>query len=183
MALDHSRSIDLAVPVTPSDHLLGPIQAPVTIVEYGDFECPICKQAAPAAKLLLQRFKDRVCLAYRHFPLEEPHPHALLAAEAAECAAAQGRFWEMHDVIFANQDHLESADLHDYARRLGLDIVRFSRELGGHEYLGRVREHMASGRLSHVRGTPGFFVNGTIVDVTFGMRSLFDATEAALAAR
>jgi protein-disulfide isomerase len=173
---------DLAVPLGRADHVLGPADAPVTLVEYGDFECPTCKQAAPAVRLLLQRFSDRVCFAYRHFPLEGPHPHALLAAEAAECAASQGKFWEMHQLLFEHQQHLESPDLHGYARRLELDMHRFERELAGHEHLPKVREHMQGGERSHVRGTPGFFLNGKIVDVSFGMRSIFDATEAALAA-
>ena len=103
--------------------------------------------------------------------------------EAAECAASQGKFWEMHDLIFENQDHLELADLHGYARRLRLDMIRFAKELEGHEHLHVVLEHMEGGRRSHVRATPGFFVNGTIVDVSFGMRALFDATEAALTGR
>jgi protein-disulfide isomerase len=174
-------STDLAIPIGSADHVLGPAHAPVNIVEYGDFECPICKLAAPAVRLLLQRFPEQVHFAYRHFPLEEPHPHALLAAEAAECAATQGQFWEMHALLFDNQDHLEPADLYRYAERLRLDTVRFARELEGHEHTRRVREDMEGGRRSYVRGTPGFFVNGTIVDVSFGMRSLFDATEAALA--
>src|SRR5262245_15826529 len=100
----------LYVPVSPVHHTLGPDHAHVTVVEYGDFECPNCKQAAPAVKLLLQRFEERVRFVYRHFPLEDVHPHALLAAETAECAAAQGKFWQMHDVLFANQEHLKARD-------------------------------------------------------------------------
>jgi protein-disulfide isomerase len=178
-----SSPLDLAIPVSGADHVLGTAGAHATVVEYGDFECPIYRQAAPAVKLLLQRFSDQARFAYRHFPLEDPHPHALLAAEAAECAASQGKFWEMHDLIFENQDHLELADLHGYARRLRLDMIRFTKELEGHEHLHVVREHMEGGRRSHIRATPGFFVNGTIVDVSFGMRALFDATEAALTGR
>ena len=178
-----SSPLDLAIAVSSADHVLGPAGAHATVVEYGDFECPTCRQAAPAVKLLLQRFSDQARFAYRHFPLEDPHPHALLAAEAAECAASQGKFWEMHDLIFENQDNLELTDLHGYARWLGLDMIRFAKELEGHEHLHVVREHMEGGRRSHVRATPGFFLNGTIVDVSFGMRALFDATEAALTGR
>ena len=156
-----SSPLDLAIPVSSADHVLGLAGAHATVVEYGDFECPIYRQAAPAVKLLLQRFSDQARFAYRHFPLEDPHPHALLAAEAAECAASQGKFWEMHDLIFENQDHLELADLHGYARRLRLDMIRFTKELEGHEHLHVVREHMEGGRRSHIRATPGFFVNGT----------------------
>lgn len=170
----------LTLPVSNVDHMLGPDHAPVTLVEYGDFECPNCKQAAPAVKLLLERFKERVRFVYRHFPLEDVHPHALLAAEAAECAGAQGKFWQMHDVLFANQEHLKPKQLHGYAEQLGLDMALYSAEMDDHVYLQRVREHIDSGLKSGVRGTPGFFVNGRIQDVSFGIRSLFDAVEAAL---
>jgi protein-disulfide isomerase len=167
-------------PVSSSDKTLGPDHAPVTLVEYGDFECPNCKQATPAVKLLLERFDGRVRFAYRHFPLEDVYPHALLAAEAAECAAAQGKFWQMHDLLFDNQEHLKPKQLHGYAERLGLDMALYTAEMDDHVYLQRVREHIDSGLKSGVRGTPGFFVNGRIHDVSFGIRSLFDAVEAAL---
>ena len=174
------RPADLAVAVSAVDHVLGPAHAPVTVVEYGDFECPNCKLAAPAVKLLLERFTNRVRFAFRHFPLEQPHPHALAAAEAAECAGAQGRFWEMHDLLFARQQHLARRDLDAYAAQLGLDMARFSAEMDDEVYLQRVREHMEGARRSHVRGTPGFFVNGMIQDVSFGLQGLLDSTESAL---
>src|SRR3954470_217846 len=102
----NNRSVsDLTLPVTKVDHVLGPHDAALTLVEYGDFECPNCKQAAPAIKLLLERFGGSVRFVYRHFPLEEVHPHALLAAEAAEAAGGQGKFWQMHDELFENQAH------------------------------------------------------------------------------
>src|SRR5579863_9446377 len=135
------NSFDLAVPLQPSDHVLGPIHAPVTLVEYGDFECPNCKQAAPAVKLLLERFAERVRVAYRHFPLEEVHPHALAAAEVAECAGGQGRFWPMHDALFEHQDHLQIKQLRLYAEGLQLDMARFTSEMDDHVYLQRIREH------------------------------------------
>jgi protein-disulfide isomerase len=171
---------ELTVPVNAADHTLGPDHAPVTVVEYGDFECPNCKQAAPAVKLLLERFDQRVRFAYRHFPLEDVHPHALAAAEAAECAGAQGKFWEMHERLFAHQDHLKAKDLTGYAAQLGLDMALYTAEMDDHVYLQRVREHIESGLVSGVRGTPGFFVNGVITDVSFGLRGLFDAVEKAL---
>ena len=174
------RPADLAVAVSADDHVIGPEHAPVTVVEYGDFECPNCKLAAPAVKLLLERFTNRVRFAFRHFPLEQPHPHALAAAEAAECAGAQGRFWEMHDLLFARQQHLARRDLDAYAAQLGLDMARFSAEMDDEVYLQRVREHMEGARRSHVRGTPGFFVNGMIQDVSFGLQGLLDSTESAL---
>lgn len=172
--------VDLSRPVDANDHVLGSAHAPITMVEYGDFECPTCKQAAPSVKLLLERFDGKVLFAYRHFPLESIHPHALRAAEAAECAAAQGRFWAMHDLLFANQAHLDLTHLTGYAERLGLDRAKFIAEMDDEIYLQRIREHIDSGVSSHLRATPGFFVNGVIVDVSFGLQSLFDAVEAAL---
>jgi protein-disulfide isomerase len=171
----------LTAPVdTAVDHILGPRRAAVTVVEYGDFECPNCKQAAPAVKLLLERFEDRVRFAFRHFPLEEVHPHAMLAAQAAEAAGAQGKFWQMHDLLFENQTHLKAQHLHSYAERLDLDMARYTAEMDDTVYLQRVRENMESGRHSGVRATPTFFVNGAIQDVSFGLRALFDAVEAVL---
>ena len=175
-----THPFELVLPVGGADHLLGPSHAPVTVVEYGDFECPNCKQAAPAVKLLLQRFQGRVRFVYRHFPLEEVHPHALHAALAAETAAAQGKFWPMHDLLFENQAHLKLPALRHYAERLELDLARYDAEMAGELYLQRVREHMESGARSGVRGTPGFFVNQRIEDVSFGMQRLFDAVEAEL---
>ena len=174
------HSFELSAAVSPTDHLIGPEHAPVTVVEYGDFECPNCKQAAPAIQLLLERFAGKVRFAYRHFPLEEVHPHALLAAEVAEIAAAQGKFWEMHELLFAHQSHLKAPQLRTYAEQLQLDMARYTAELDDHIYLQRVREHQQSGRESGVRSTPGFFVNGKIQDVSFGMGGLAAAVEAAL---
>jgi protein-disulfide isomerase len=180
MVTGHPRSFELSTPVTSADHLTGSPEAAVTIVEYGDFECPDCKQAAPALKLLLARHAGRVRFAYRHFPLEGVHPHALQAAEAAECAAAQGRFWEMHDLLFDNQLRLDLEDLRNYAERLGLDLARFDEEMREHAWSSRISEHIDSGEQSGVRSTPGVFINGRIHDVSFGLQSLFDATAALL---
>ena len=168
---------ELAVAVSAIDHVTGAPHAAVTVLEYGDFECPNCKQAQPAVKLLLERFSGRVRFVFRNFPLEDVHPHALGAAQAAECAGGQGRFWEMHDLLFANQTHLKPNDLHGYAERLGLDMARFTAEMDDQVYLQRVREQLQSGLDSGVRGTPTFFVNGRIEDVSFGLRALFDAVE------
>lgn len=172
--------LDLSRPIDGTDHVLGSAHAPITVVEYGDFECPTCKQAAPSVKLLLERFDGKLLFAYRHFPLESIHPHALRAAEAAECASAQGRFWAMHDLLFANQTHLDLTHLTAYAERLDLDRAKFTAEMDDEIYLQRIREHIDSGRSSHLRATPGFFVNGVIVDVSFGLQALLDAVEAAL---
>jgi protein-disulfide isomerase len=160
--------------------MIGPANARITVTEYGDFECPNCKQAAPAVKLLLQHFKDRIRFVYRHFPLEEVHPHALHAAEAAECVGGQGKFWPMHDLLFENQPRLRLHQLRSYAERLDVDLARYAVEMEDHVYLQRIREHMQSGRESGVRATPTFFVNRRIQDVSFGLDSLFRSVESAL---
>jgi protein-disulfide isomerase len=178
--LTANQFFNLTAPVSAVEHVLGPEHAPVTLVEYGDFECPNCKQAAPAVKLLLERFAERVRFAFRHNPLEEVHPHALIAAQAAECAGGQGKFWPMHDLLFENQLHLKANQLHGYAERLGLDMARYTAEMDDQVYLQRIREHQRSGRDSGVRGTPTFFVNGRIHDVSFGIHTLFEAVEALL---
>ena len=167
-----SHPFGLAVPVAAVDHLLGGEHAPVTIVEYGDFECPNCRQAAPAVKLILEHWRGRVRLAWRHFPLEGVHPHALSAALASEVAAAQGKFWDMHDVLLENQAHLKTNHLRGYARRLELDPARYEAEMEEQLYLQRVREQIDGGEKSGVRGTPTFFVNGAIQDVSFGLQAL-----------
>jgi len=175
-----SNTFQLAEPLGPTDHLRGPDHAPVTVVEYGDFECPQCKQAVGAVKQLLARFENQVRIAFRHFPLEGVHPHALRAAEAAECAGGQGRFWEMHDLLFDKQPHLEPGRLLEYAKTLGLDVPRFTAEMDDEIYLQRVREHQKSGEASGVRATPTFFVNGKLVDVSYGLTVLRDAVDAQL---
>jgi protein-disulfide isomerase len=171
---------ELAVPVDAADHLLGATHAAVTLVEYGDFECPNCKQAAPAIKLLLTRFAGRLRVAYRHFPLEEVHPHALHAALAAETAAAQGKFWQMHDLLYENQSHLKLNELRGYAERLDLDMARYDAEMKDALYLQRVREHIEGGAASGARATPTFFINGKLYDVSFGLQRLAEGVEAAL---
>ena len=174
------HKFELAVAVNARDHHLGAAHAPVTVVEYGDFECPNCKQAAPALKLLLQRFSGRVRLVWRHFPLEEVHPHALHAALAAEAAGAQGNFWPMHDLLFENQQHLKLPQLRHYAERLELDMTRYDGDMADTVYLQRVREDTDGAARSGVRGTPTVFVNSAIQDVSGGMQALFDRVELAL---
>jgi protein-disulfide isomerase len=177
----NSHPVTLALPLQPTDHIRGPEHARVTVMEYGDFECPTCKVAAPTIKMLLDQFPNQIRFAYRHFPLEEAHPHALFAAEASEAAAAQGKFWPMHDLLFRNQAHLQQKDLRRYVEALGLELVRYSAEMDDHIYLQKVREHIDSGRRSHIRATPAFFVNGVVQDISFGMLALHQAVEAAVA--
>lgn len=151
---------DLAVPVDPErDHIRGPLDAPVTVVEYGDFECPYCGQAEPVVRQLLADLGD-VRYVWRHLPLTDVHPHAQIAAEAAEAAAAQGAFWEMHDLIFRHQDALTGADLVRYASELGLDVERFEHDLRERSGADRVAADVESADLSSVSGTPTFFING-----------------------
>jgi protein-disulfide isomerase len=131
----------------------------VTVVEYGDFECPFCGQAEPVVRELLRDFAD-VRYVWRHLPLNDVHPHAQLAAEAAEAAASQDAFWEMHDLLFRHQDAFELEDLVGYAEELGLDVERFADDLREHAGASRVAEDVDSADLSGVSGTPTFFVNG-----------------------
>jgi Na+/H+ antiporter NhaA/predicted DsbA family dithiol-disulfide isomerase len=152
--------VDLYIDVDPErDHVRGPINAPVTVVEYGDFECPYCGQAEPVVRELLRDFGD-VRYVWRHLPLNDVHPRAQLAAEAAEAAADQGAFWEMHDLLLGNQGALRLPDLIGYAEQLGLDIERFTNALRAHAGAARVAEDVDSADLSGVSGTPTFFING-----------------------
>jgi protein-disulfide isomerase len=168
--------------VEPTDHLRGAEHARVTLIEYGDFECPTCRMVEPALALLLESHPQRLRLVWRHFPLELAHPHALLAAEASEAAAAQGRFWEYHDLLLQNQSHLKPKDLQGYAARLGLDMARYAAEMDDHIYLQRVREHLATGQRNHIRATPSLFLDGALQDISFGMQPLHDRVAAAIRA-
>jgi protein-disulfide isomerase len=170
-----SHAITLAVPPEPTDHLQGSEHARVTLLEYGDFECPSCKVAVTTPKVLLERFPNKIRFIFRHFPVQEAHPHALMAAEAAEAAAAQGKFWAMHDALFHNQAHLKDKDLHRYAVEVGLDMARYTAEMDDHIYLQKVREHVEGARRSHIRATPTFFLDGIVQDISFGMKALHDA--------
>jgi Na+/H+ antiporter NhaA len=153
-------TIDLAVPVDPDrDHLRGPGDAPVTVVEYGDFECPYCGQAEPVVRELLADYGD-VRYVWRHLPLNDVHPHAQMAAEAAETAARQGAFWEMHDLLLARQGALTGKDLIQYAEELDLDTEQFRKDLQRHADAARIAEDVDSADLSAVSGTPTFFING-----------------------
>jgi protein-disulfide isomerase len=150
---------DLYVDFDPErDHVRGPFDAPVTVVEYGDFECPYCGQAEQVVRELLREFGD-VAYVWRHLPLSDVHPHAQLAAEAAEAAADQGAFWEMHDLLLDHQEALRPDDLVGYAEQLGLDLDRFTTALREHTGAGRVAEDVDGADLSSVAGTPTFFIN------------------------
>jgi protein-disulfide isomerase len=169
--------LDLAHPADGErDHVRGPLDAPITLVEYGDFECPYCGRAEPVVREVLAGSAD-VRYIWRHLPLVDVHPRAQLAAEAAEAAAEQGAFWEMHDLLFAHQDALTPKDLIRYAEQLGLDVDRFTDDLRHHTGAGRIAEDVENAALSGVAGTPTFFVNGR------RYHGAYDATGLAAAVR
>ena len=170
--------LDLTDPVDlERDHLRGPLEAPITLVEYGDLECPYCNQAEPVVRELLRDFGD-MRYVWRHLPLDDVHPHARLAAEATEAADAQGAFWEMHDLLFEHQDALRKADLLRYADQLGLDVDRFREDLANRSFAARVESDVDSADLSGVSGTPTFFVNGRRHHGAFDLASLTAAVKA-----
>jgi protein-disulfide isomerase len=175
-----SATPTLKPPVGPKDHMQGPPDAPVTLVEYGDYECPYCGEAYPVVKAVQERLGDQVSFVFRNFPLAQAHPHAEEAAEAAEAAASQGKFWEMHDLLYENQDALEPEDLVKYARALKLELPRFVLEMREHVYKERVREDFRNGVRSGVNGTPTFFINGVRHNGPFDLRSLLAAIEEAV---
>jgi len=168
----------LTPPVSEADHRSGPDDAPVTLVEYGDFECPSCGAAYPIVEGVRKKMGARLRFVFRHFPLTQIHPHAMHAAEAAEAAGAQGKFWPMHDLLFEHQDALEDAHLIRYAKTLGLDEKRFTAELGGEAYAKRIREGIRAGIRSGVNGTPTFFINGARFDGSWQGPDLLAALQA-----
>jgi protein-disulfide isomerase len=168
----------LVVPVSERDHALGPPDAPVTLVEYGDFECPYCAAATKAIEYLRRQLRDEMRFVFRHFPVTELHPHAEQAALAAEAASAQGSFWQMHDVLFERQAAMDRQDLERYAEEIGLDLSAFVLALGLRSGLDRVEEDLESGRASGVNATPKFFVNGVRFDGT-DLRELVPSVEEA----
>ena len=170
----------LADPVNNNDHTEGPSHSKVTLVEYGDFECPSCSQAYPAVNLLLKHFAGRLRFVFRHFPLRVVHPHAELAAEAAEAAGAQDKFWLMHNLLFEHRGHLKAGNLRHYAELIELDLQRYDYDVAQHVYLQRIQEHISSGVSSGVRTTPCFFLNGVLHDTSFSLQSLQAAIEHAL---
>jgi protein-disulfide isomerase len=165
----------LTVPLSGRDHVLGRSTATLTLLEYGDYECPFCRAAQGTVEQLLQVAGDEMRYAYRHFPLTQIHPHAEQAAEASEAAAEQGAFWEMHSLLFERQDRLGTRDLLGYAATLGLDVARFAAELGSRVHEPRVREDFIGGVRSGVNGTPTFFVNGRRHDGSHDLVSLLTA--------
>jgi protein-disulfide isomerase len=174
--------IDLATDIDDDeDHIRGPADAHVTLVEYGDFECPYCGRAEPTVRELLADVGADVRYVFRHVPLTDVHPHAQLAAEATEAASVQGKFWEMHDLLFDHQDALTGRDLMRYAEELELDTDRFHADLKRHEHAARVARDVESAELSGVSGTPTFFINGQRHHGAYDIDTLKKAVRAARA--
>jgi protein-disulfide isomerase len=174
-----SGAVELVPPVGERDRVRGVADAPLTLVEYGDYDCPYTVRAHAVVRGLRRRLGDRLRFVFRAFPLTRIHAHAQAAAEAAEAAAAQGHFWEMHDRLFEAHRRLEDADLRGYAEEIGLDVGRFRKETEEHAHAGRVREDLRSGLRSGVRGTPTFYINGIRHDGPNDFESLLAALEAA----
>jgi protein-disulfide isomerase len=172
-------STRLTPPLSDRDHVIGPADAPVTLVEYGDYECPYCGMVHPIVASILQQMGDTLRFAYRHFPLTRLHPHAQSAAEMAEAAGARGKFWPMHNLLFQNQHALDDEDLVSYAARLGIDPKWAASTLVSHIFAERVREDFMSGVRSGVNGTPTFFINGVRHDGPWDEPTLLEALQVA----
>ncbi len=182
MSTDSAKA-RLITPVGPQDHVQGPANAPVTLVEYGDYECQYCGRAHPIIQDLQNYLGTQFRYVYRHFPIRSIHSHSQLAAEAAEAAGAQGKFWEMHDALYDHQDALEREDILDYGRQIGLDMARFEADLDSHVHAERVHEDFREGIRSGVNGTPTFFINGVRYDGAWDLESLIEAIEKPLGVR
>lgn len=167
----------LTMPVNDSDHIKGKENASVTLVEYGDFECPDCRQAYPIVEEVQRIEADKLRVVFRHFPLSQIHLHALHAAYAAEAAAKQGKFWEMHNLLLENQEALEDQDLLAYAKNLNLDIQQFKKDMISEEIAKKVKDDFMSGVRSGGNGTPTFFINGIRFDGLYEVDSLQKAVE------
>jgi protein-disulfide isomerase len=173
------RHVSLAVPVSERDHSQGPATAAITLVQYGDYECPYTRQSTWVVQTIQQQLGDQLRFVYRNFPLVEIHPHALHAALAAEAAAEQGKFWQMHDYIFHHQHTLEDADLAGFAEVVGLDLQQYARDMAEQRGLARIEEDVAGGERSGVQGTPTFFINGVMYRGSWEQDALLPAIQAA----
>jgi protein-disulfide isomerase len=170
--VDASKSRLLADPVTLEDHAQGRFDADVTLVQYGDYECPDTRIALHSVHALLREFQDQLLFVFRHFPLVEIHPPARWAAAAAEAAAAQGEFWRMHEHLFQHQHALTSDDLHQYAMVLGLDLARFDPDRVSSEVAARIERDVASGARHGIEGTPTFYINRVRHTTSFDVTNL-----------
>ncbi len=173
------RQLPLAVPVSERDHSQGPATAAITLVQYGDYECPYTRQSTTVVRALQHQLGDQLRFVFRNFPLIEIHPHALHAALAAETAASQGKFWEMHDYTFHHQHTLEDADLARFAGEVGLDMEHYARDMIQQRHLPRIEEDVEGGERSGVQGTPTFFINGVLYHGSWKQDALLAALQAA----
>ena len=171
---------DLTVPANADDHSQGDANAPVTLVEYGDYECPYCGQAYSIVKQIEEQMGDKLRVVFRNFPLAQMHPHAQHAALAAEAAAEMGQFWPMHDLLYENQQQLSDSDLTNYADQLGLDKDKFEANINGSTASDKVQSDFESGAESGVNGTPSFFINGARFDGNWQDGELLDALQNAM---
>ncbi len=171
----------LKIPVRPEDHIEGEADAPCTLVEYGDYQCPHCGRAYPIVKRVQKHFGKRLRFVFRNFPLNEIHPQAETAAETAEFAAAYGKYWEMHDALFENQSRFSAAFFPELAQKLGLDAAELQDALATGKYRAHVKSDFMSGARSGVNGTPTFFINGQRLDGPWDYEFLVEAIEGALA--
>jgi protein-disulfide isomerase len=169
----------LVVPVSERDHSQGPSTAAVTLVQYGDYQCPYTRQSTTIVRAIQQQLGEQLRFVYRNFPLTEIHPHALHAALAAEAAAAQGKFWQMHDYIFHHQHTLADSDLEQFAEAVGLDMQQYARALADQRALARIEEEVERGERSGVQGTPTFFINGVLYRGSWEQDALLAALQAA----
>jgi protein-disulfide isomerase len=172
-----NESATLTPPVSARDHAQGPVDAPLTLVEYGDYQCPYCGAAYPVVKRLQKTLGKKLSFVFRNFPLTQSHPYALIAAEAAEAAALQGKFWEMHDLIYEKQGFLEPGILPAWANQVGLDLEKFGIAIKHGDVTTRIKEDRMSGIQSGVNGTPCFFINGARYDDMPDYNSLLSALE------
>lgn len=173
----NNENSTLTIPVGAEDHAEGSEKAAVTLVEYGDYECPHCETAYKIVKKIQKEMGDDLRFVFRNFPLQQSHPHAENAAEAAEIAAADGKFWEMHDALFENQNALDDESLKSYAEEIGLDAEKFGEDLQGGKFEEKVQADFMSGVESGVNGTPSFFINGVRFNGSFDYENLLEALE------
>ena len=173
-----AENIKLTLPVSESrDHIQGPVNAPITLVEYGDYECPYCGQAYMIIKEIQERLGSKLCFVFRNFPLTKVRPHAYKAAIAAETAAAQGKFWDMYDYLFKHGQVVNDDNLRQSAAKLGLNVARFDREFLARTYSSHVDEDIQSGKSSGVKSTPTFFINGDRYNNSWDLDTLLNALD------
>lgn len=171
----------LTVPIKRDyDHIQGPINASISLVEYGDYECPYTGHAYPIVKEIIRRLGDSICFVFRNFPLNEIHPHAQHAAEASEAAAIQDKFWQMHNYLFEHQNVLDDSHLLEYAQKVGLDIKRFEKEISEHIYAPIINDSLMNGIKSGVEGTPTFFLNGIQYEGSWDLETLLKTLKSAI---